>query len=179
MLSYWCYVWLDATIYQAYQSQQFQNALLVQHGSISLPHDFVKAPVVMPVTGAILGRIEIRTLGITAMILEGSEESSLKRGVGHITGTSLPGQQGNVALSAHRNTFFKPLHDIQVDDEIILTTLTGNFRYRVDSTSVVQPEEVDVLDDTGENILTLVTCYPFNYIGSAPQRFIVRAHNIP
>lgn len=176
-LSYYVYVWLDASIYQAYQSQKFQKAL-----EDKLLANVGKVPIrstESPVEGMSLGRIEIHTIGIAAMILEGSEESSLQRGVGHIIGTSLPGQQGNIVLSAHRNTFFRPLHDIKPDDEIILTTLEGYYRYRVESTKVVDPEEIDVLNDTGEDILTLVTCYPFNYIGKAPQRFIVRAHNIP
>lgn len=180
MLSYCAYMWLDATIYQAYQTQKFEKAL--QDKPIYLPSSSAKMPPVPtepPLEGSPLGQIEIPTIGIAAIILEGSEELSLRRGVGHIIGTSLPGEQGNVVLSAHRNTFFKPLRNISSNDEIILKTLNGYYRYRVDSTRVVDPEEVDILNDTGEDILTLVTCYPFNYIGSAPQRFVVRAHNIP
>lgn len=180
MLGYCVYVWLDSSIYQSYQSQNFQKAL--QNKPISLSYSFAKIHLVgdeNPVAGMLLGRIEIPTIGITAMILEGSEESSLQRGVGHIVGTSLPGQRGNVVLSAHRNTFFKPLHSIKPNDEIILTTLKGYNRYRVDLIRIVEPDDIDVLNDNGEDILTLITCYPFNYIGSAPQRFIVRAYNIP
>jgi len=111
------------------------------------------------------------------MILEGAEEGTLRRAVGHIRGTPLPGQRGNVALAGHRDTFFRGLRKIRVNDEITLTTLSGSYRYRVDSTKVVEPEETEVLEDDGD-ILTLVTCYPFNFVGSAPRRFIVRARRV-
>jgi sortase A len=101
----------------------------------------------------------------------------LRRAVGHIRGTPLPGQQGNVALAGHRDTFFRGLRKVLVNDEITLTTLSGSYRYRVDSTKVVKPEETEVLEDDGD-ILTLVTCYPFNFVGSAPRRFIVRARRV-
>ena len=95
------------------------------------------------------------------------------------SGTPLPGQQGNVAITGHRDTFFRPLRNIRKDDEITLTTLSGSYRYRVDSTKVVEPEDTEVLDDSDDAILTLVTCYPFYFVGPAPKRFIVRAHRIP
>jgi sortase A len=110
--------------------------------------------------------------------VEGTEDVTLRLGVGHITGTALPGQEGNVAMAGHRDTFFRPLRNIHKDDEITLTTLNGSYRYLVDSTKIVGPEEIGVLYNSHEAILTLVTCYPFNYIGSAPQRFIVRAHRL-
>ena len=112
------------------------------------------------------------------MILEGTDDSTLRRAVGHISGYSLPGQSGNLALAAHRDTFFRPLRNIRKDDEIKLATSNGSYRYRVDSTLVVEPEDTQVLDDSGEAILTLVTCYPFDYVGSPPRRFIVRAHRV-
>lgn len=125
-----------------------------------------------------MGRIEISTIGLTAMILEGIDEGTLQRAVGHIPGTPLPGQRGNIAIAGHRDTFFRGLCKIRQDDEITLTTLSGSSRYRVDSTNVVEPEETEVLDAADDDLLTLVTCYPFNFIGSAPKRFIVRAHRI-
>jgi sortase A len=111
------------------------------------------------------------------MILEGTDEGTLRLAVGHIPGTPLPGRQGNVALAGHRDTFFRGLRKIRVNDEITLTTLSGSYRYRVDSTKVVEPEETEVLEDDGD-ILTLVTCYPFNFVGTAPRRFIVRARRV-
>jgi sortase A len=125
-----------------------------------------------------LGRIEIASIGLTAMIQEGTSNRALQRGVGHITGTALLGKSGNVGLAGHRDTFFRKLRDIQAGDNIKLTTLSGSILYRVDLISIVEPEDSRVLGDTGENILTLVTCYPFSYIGPAPKRFIVRARQI-
>ena len=126
-----------------------------------------------------LGRIEIRTVSLEAMILEGTDARTLRRAAGHIPGTALPGQQGNVVITGHRDTFFRPLRNIRKDDEIMLTTLSGSYRYRVDFTEVVEPGDTGVLDNSDDAILTLVTCYPFYFVGPAPQRFIVRAHRIP
>ena len=126
-----------------------------------------------------LGRIEIRTIGLTAMIMEGTAARTLRRAVGHIPGTPRPGQQGNVAITGHRDTFFRPLRNIRKNDEIRLTTLGGSYRYWVDSIKVVEPEDMEVLDNSEDAILTLVTCYPFYYVGPAPKRFIVRAHRVP
>jgi sortase A len=113
------------------------------------------------------------------MILEGTDGRTLRRAVGHIPGTPLPGQRGKVAITGHRDTFFRVLRNVQHDDEITLTTLDGTYRYLVDSTQVVAPEDTKVLDNSGDTILTLVTCYPFYFVGPAPKRFIVRAHKIP
>ena len=126
-----------------------------------------------------MGRIEIARIGLTAMIMEGTDGRTLRRAVGHIRGTPLPGQQGNVAIAGHRDTFFRPLRNVQDDDEITLTTLHGSYRYLVDSTQVVAPEDTQVLNESSDTILTLVTCYPFYFVGPAPKRFIVRAHRIP
>jgi len=113
------------------------------------------------------------------MISEGTDGRTLRRAVGHIPGTPLPGQQGNVVIAGHRDTFFRALDNIHNDDEITLTTLDGTYRYLVDSALVVAPEDTQVLDDSSDTILTLVTCYPFYFVGPAPKRFIVRAHKIP
>ena len=129
--------------------------------------------------GSPLGRIEISTIGLAAMILEGTDARTLRRAVGHIPGTPLPGRQGNVVITGHRDTFFRPLNNIRKDDEITLTTLYGAYRYRVDLTEVVAPEDTDVLADSGDAVLTLVTCYPFYFVSPAPRRFIVRAYMIP
>ncbi|MGD0791897.1 MAG: class D sortase [Terriglobales bacterium] len=93
-------------------------------------------------------------------------------------GTPLPGQPGNVALAGHRDTFFRALRNIGKGDEITLETLSGLYRYRVDSTKVVDPGETRVLDNSNDAILTLVTCYPFSFVGPAPKRFVVRAHKL-
>jgi sortase A len=138
-----------------------------------------EGPAIAVSEGPPLGRIEISAVGLTAMVLEGADEGTLRRAVGHIRGTPLPGKQGNVALAGHRDTFFRGLRKIRVNDEITLTTLSGSYRYRVDSTKVVKPEETEALEDSDDDILILATCYPFNFLGSAPKRFIVRARRIP
>ena len=126
-----------------------------------------------------MGRIEISRIGLAGPIVEGTDAETLKHAVGHFANTALPGQLGNVALAAHRDTFFKPLRDIRQGDEITLTTAEGCFRYLVDSTKVVMPENIEVLDPSAESILTLVTCYPFYLRGEhAKERFIVRAHKL-
>ena len=99
--------------------------------------------------------------------------------VGHIPGTALPGESGNIGLAGHRDTFFRRLRDIRADDEIRVVTAGGTFSFRVEATNVVQPHDTWVLNATTEPTLTLVTCYPFSYIGSAPQRFIVKASAAP
>jgi sortase A len=177
-LGYSGFVLLDVKLYQAYQTRRFQQQLSSVRPAIASAGDVPDVPVA-PIPGGVLGRIEIARIGLTAMILEGTDGRTLRRAVGHIPGTPLPGQQGNVAITGHRDTFFRPLRNIQRDDEITLTTLDGTYRYLVDSTQVVAPEDMQVLDDSSDKILTLVTCYPFYFVGPAPKRFIVRAHKIP
>jgi sortase A len=171
-LSYVGFALLDARLYQAEQARRFERALKETNLARA------ESPAIAVSEGSPLGRIEISAVGLTVMVLEGTDEGTLQRAVGHIRGTPLPGQQGNVALAGHRDTFFRGLRKIRVNDEITLTTLSGSYRYRVDSTKVVKPEETEVLEDDGDDILTLVTCYPFNFVGSAPRRFIVRAHRV-
>jgi len=110
------------------------------------------------------------------MVLEGDDARTLARGVGHIPGTALPGWSGNVGLAGHRDTFFRALHDIRLGDDILVTTLQDSYRYRVVSSEIVSPDETRILDASALPSLTLVTCYPFHFIGSAPKRFIVHAH---
>jgi sortase A len=100
----------------------------------------------------------------------------LRLGAGHIRGTALPGAPGNSAIAAHRDTFFRALKDVRPNDEIQLQTLTGLFHYEVDWVKVVSPDDISVLTPSTGSTLTLVTCYPFYFVGSAPERFVVRAH---
>lgn len=171
-LSYAGYVLFDAQRYQAEQARRFEHALTE---APPVRAEYLARPVR---EGAPLGRIEIRRVGLTAMVQEGVDEGTLRRAVGHIPSTPLPGERGNVALAGHRDSFFRELRDIRLDDEITLATLTGTYRYRVETTKVVAPEETEVLADAGYDRLTLVTCYPFNFVGSAPKRFIVSARKI-
>jgi sortase A len=193
-LSYCATVLLDRWLFQAFQTWRFERALkdaqtsaraIPQPASSPLPTqaevDRARAVSfgVDGRAGSPLGRIEISSIGLAAMIMEGVDGRTLRHAVGHIPGTSLPGQQGNVALAGHRDTFFRALRNIHKEDEITLTTLHGSYRYRVDSTQVVEPEDTKLLSATAGDFLTLLTCYPFYFVGPAPKRFIVRAHKIP
>jgi sortase A len=173
-LGYYAYVYVEARLYQSFEDRQLDEILASRSGS---SRDDLKAPGrrVPPAQGATMGRIEIPRLGVSAVVRAGSDARTLRLAVGYIPGTALPGERGNVGLAGHRDTFFRRLRDIRPDDEIRITTPDGMFTYVVQRTNIVKPGDVWVLDPTSYPALTLVTCYPFSYIGSAPQRFIVRA----
>lgn len=139
------------------------------------PPVVAKAPVVDP---TVFGRIEIPRIGVKAIVREGADEKTLARAVGLIPGGARPGQAGNIILAGHRDTFFRPLRDIRVDDRIRIVGRTEVFDYRVDSIRIVAPEETSVLASRGHEELTLVTCFPFRFIGPAPDRFIVSATRV-
>lgn len=128
-----------------------------------------------PAPGQVIGRIEIPRLELDAVVLEGVAERSLMGGVGHIPRTAFPGFPGNVGLAAHRDLHFRALRDIVLGDRIRMTTPSGTFEYRVSGTQIVEPDATWVLDAPPPVALTLVTCYPFRYVGRAPKRFIVQA----
>jgi sortase A len=174
ILGYCGFVLLDTKLYQANETRDFQQQIK-DFKPANASNGRVHEVSFHPAAGKPLGEIELTRIGVTAMILEGTDDRTLRRAVGHIPGTALPGQPGNVAIAGHRDTFFRALRNVQQDDEISLMTLEGSYRYRVDSIEVVGPEDTQVLDNSGSDILTLVTCYPFNFVGPAPRRFIVRA----
>ncbi len=126
--------------------------------------------------GSVMGRLEIPSIGLTVPIVEGYDPESLRAGVGHIAGTALPGGLGNMAVAGHRDTYFRPLRNIRLGMTMSVFAADGRYDYTVDSTSIVKPEDVTVLAIHNIPEMTLITCYPFDYVGSAPNRFIVRAH---
>jgi sortase A len=164
------------------------NAWIFQHRANAALERLVRdraaepseAPKELPplTSGDLIGRLEIPRLSLSVVVVEGTDKPELRRAAGHIVGTGLPGQPGNVGIAAHRDTFFRPLRNIQSNDTITLTTLRGEYRYLVVSTKVVSPYDVAVLNPDGTEILTLVTCYPFYFVGAAPERFIVRAKRV-
>jgi sortase A len=179
-LGYYGYATVEARLYQAWENRHLDEILA------GVPHDaravdaadaepIVSAPRPAPAPGSILGRLEIPRLGVSTIVRAGSDARTLNLAVGHIAGTAMPGETGNVGLAGHRDTFFRRLESIRSDDEIRFVTPDGIHVYRVQRTDVVEPADVWVLDSTGEPVLTLVTCYPFTYVGPAPERFIVRA----
>ena len=130
-------------------------------------------------TGTLLGMLDVPRLKLSTPVVQGDDDATLSKAVGHLPDTPLPWQSGNSAVAAHRDTLFRPLKDVAVGDEILLRTPTGDLRYRVTRTTIVNPDEVSVLDPGRRDMLTLITCYPFYYVGHAPQRFIVHAERQP
>lgn len=124
--------------------------------------------------GEVIGKIQIPRLGVEAIIVQGDALELLDRAVGHVPQTALPGEGGNVALAGHRDRLFRPLRHIRNGDIVVLETFAGTFSYEVESTFVVPATEVGVLRSSGSNELTLITCFPFDYVGHAPNRFIVK-----
>ena len=122
-----------------------------------------------------LAVLRIPRIQLEVAVLEGTDEFVLNRAVGHIEGTAVPGTDGNSGIAGHRDGFFRGFKDIAIGDVVEIETLNGKEEYRIERTWIVSPEDVSVLDPTPTRSLTLVTCYPFYFIGSAPQRFIVRA----
>lgn len=172
------YIWSNtgAVLWQAYEDRRFdQNLRFDRPVRESAPAPEVKPPFTPLPHSKIVGRLEIPHLHLAVMVQEGVDAGTLRHAVGHIPGTALPGAVGNVGVAGHRDTFFRVLRNIRLKDIIEFQTSAGNYQYVVESARVVPPRDVVVLAPTGRDTLTLVTCYPFYYVGSAPNRFVVRA----
>jgi sortase A len=175
LLAYSGFVLVDTWIFQIAEDRKLESLVIAPAQNAP----FVSLASLSPAAnGGLIGRVEVPRLGVSAIVMEGDSPSILRRTVGHIPGTALPGQRGNVAISGHRDTFFRPLRHIQADDIILLTTMAGEYRYRVLATSVVAPDDIAVLAPGSGETLTLVTCYPFYFVGPAPRRFIVKAERL-
>ena len=180
VLGYCAFVFVQAQAFQAYAKWVFDQALGNSHPAIqrysespvSLPRSSDRT---VPEIDSLIGRIEIPRLQLSTMILEGDGDRQLQLGAGHVSGTAFPGETGNVVIAAHRDTFFRPLQRISKKDHIVLTTLGGTFQYIVESVQIANPDNTAALRPSVEPTLTLVTCYPFTYVGAAPKRFIVQA----
>ena len=133
------------------------------------------APPEVPAPGSAIGRLEIPRLQLSVIVIEGDDDKTLSRAVGHLPGTAFPWDSGNAVLAGHRDTFFRPLKDLRDGDEVRMMTLHGTFSYRVTHTEVVEPNNVAALAPSDNRTLTLITCYPFVYVGRAPQRFVISA----
>jgi sortase A len=131
-----------------------------------------------PEPGKPIGVLEIPRLGLSSVVIEGDEAAALVLGVGHLADTPMPWTRGNSVFAAHRDTFFRPLEHIRRNDIIRFASADGDLEYRVLATKIVASTDVDVLAPTSTSTLTLITCYPFTYIGPAPQRFIVTAERV-
>ena len=180
-LGYVAYVSIDTSAYQADQRRLLDQA---RHRTPIVDAGYAKHPAprpaaAIPLEGGSIGMIEIPRLGIGVAVVEGDSAALLDRAVGHISDTALPGETGNVVLAGHRDTFFRPLEHVRAGDTITVKTVRGDFHYLVESTIVVKPDDLWVLAPIGGRTLTLITCFPFAYVGSAPDRFVVRARETP
>lgn len=135
-------------------------------------------PVSMPL-GEPIGTLIVPRLGLSAVVAEGDDKPILDDAAGHLPDTPLPWNDGNAAVAAHRDGLFRPLKGIRVGDRLRFETVHGDFEYRVKETYIVEPDDIWVLNPTLEPTLTLISCYPFNFIGNAPKRFIVKAERLP
>jgi sortase A len=165
LLAYAGYVVTEASAYQTTEIRRFEYSTLPVQPRILAEGD-------------VIGEITVARLGLKAIVVQGDSPRILRRAVGHLSETALPGEFGNVALAAHRDTFFHPLRDIRQGDIVTLNMPGQQFRYEVDSTLVVSPSESGVLQHSSGRELTLITCFPFGYVGPAPNRFVVHAREI-
>jgi sortase A len=169
-LAYVAATWIYAAIYQGYESRRFEAELVASRGitpSLEETRELHE--------GDLMGRIEIDRIGLSVMVLQGIEEPTLIAGAGHVPGTSLPGSEGNVVIAAHRDTFFRKLEKILPGDRIQVATFRGSYEYIVDSVETVDPADTKVMESRDYRELTLITCFPFYFVGAAPRRFIVHA----
>lgn len=210
-VGFYGYTLADLHVYQAYQNWAFDQQIAGRRATYTdylraktplryllgagdtVPSSFVQLNSIpasrheTPVHGAVLGRISISRLNLSAMVREGVDSDTLSRAVGHVPSTALPGEPGNFAIAAHRDTLFRVLKDIRAGDLVTFQSMAKTYTYQVFFTRIVKPSNVSVLRPDGglmnvrtpEKLLTMITCYPFYMVGSAPQRFIVQARLLP
>lgn len=166
--------WFEARMFQREQRRALDVALVRDRVNQSTP--VASAPGAAP--AGPIGRLEIPRIDLSVVVMPGEDEDTLRRAVGHLSDTPMPWNGGNTALAGHRDTFFRSLEHVRVGDDIHLDTPHGPFRYRVHRTVVVEPDELWVLDQSAKSTLTLITCFPFRFIGAAPKRFIVQAERV-
>lgn len=180
LLGYVGFTLLEARLYQVSAKRSLENQIQVQKEQVQKERDENHTePVINKAAtkaGDVLGRMDIPRLGMSVAVLQGTSSRVLRLGIGHIAGTPFPGEAGNIGIAGHRDTFFRGLKDIRKNDEIQLQAASGLSRYEVDWAKVVANDDQSVLAPSTESALTLVTCYPFYFVGPAPKRFVVRAH---
>jgi sortase A len=179
LTAYWLWAVTDARLFQSGMEQRLEQ--IAAGGRARWAHDGAAGARREATGSGLVGRIDIPRVGLSAIIVEGTDGRALRRGVGHVEGTAFPGERGNIGLAGHRDTYFRKLRGVAPGDRIRLWTPDGVFDYEVDSTLVVDPRRGDLLDDAGRDsaTLTLVTCYPFRWVGPAPERLVVVAHEQP
>lgn len=176
LLGLWAASKVIPAVWQAWENHAFDLAV---HNGVHIDTARKQSPAVSRLeNGSVLGRLSIPRLQLSSLVREGDDDVTLSLALGHIPSTALPGQSGNIGVAGHRDTIFRGLQGIRKDDLIQFETLAGSHTYEVDSVRIVKPEDVYVLKAGRQPQLTLVTCYPFYYIGAAPNRFIVSSHEV-
>lgn len=166
----------DAALFQRSAAARLERAWAAESSGVA---PTVAAVATGPIaSGTPLARLSIPRLGASAVVAEGVEEPVLRRALGHLPESARPGESGNIALAGHRDTFFRALEGVEVGDEVLLESGAGRERYRVEWAAVVDPAQVTVARDSGYPALTLLTCYPFGYVGDAPYRYVIRARRV-
>ena len=177
-LGFCAFAYFQAALFQRHEQCRLEKTLASSTERTDAVREAQRPAFKSLANGETLGRIEIPRLGLSVVLVEGVRRRDLRVAVGHIPGTALPNEVGNLGVAGHRDTFFRDLRRIRRDDLVIVRTSVGSTAYSVESTSVVKTNSIDVLAASAQPVLTLVTCYPFNYVGSAPERFIVRARRV-
>jgi len=180
-VGYCAIVFVEASRYQDWARDQMRKASpLITKPSTTRGSVTMSQPTALRLDHgmALVARIDIPRVHISDIVAEGTSPRVLRVAVGHIPGTALPGQAGNVALAAHRDTFFRHLGELKSGDLIRITVPGRQYLYSVKFTDVVLPNETWILQPSTGQLLTLVTCYPFHYVGPAPKRFVVRARRL-
>ena len=182
MIAQWCRVWFEWLLvgigvgclgvygYETVEARRFQAERAAEFAEAAQAY----APITVR-TGSLLGMLDVPRLRLTTPVIEGDDDTTLKRAAGHLPDTPLPWEHGNSAIAAHRDGLFRPLKNIAAGDEIVFRSSRDVLHYRVTETAVVEPGDLSVLKPRSRDALTLITCYPFQYIGNAPQRFVVHA----
>ena len=186
--------WLERTLlaigivcvgYYGYQTTEARNVQREQIASFEarlhntpVAPDAPRAPSAPSAPSPTIALLEIPRLKMSSAVMSGDGPAVLDVAIGHLPDTPMPWEPGNSALAAHRDGLFSPLRNIRVGDEVRVRSAHGEFIYRVRETKIVAPDDLSVLEPTDIDTLTLITCYPFNYVGSAPKRFIVHADRI-
>jgi len=168
-------IWLWSYARQAVEQKQDEETF-AQEQQAAPATPAAPASKLRSANGRVMARLSIQKIHLQAMVREGSDDQTLDVALGHIPGTALPGQKGNVGVAGHRDRLFRRLAEVDRNDQIQLQTPSATYTYQVDDMAIVKPETLSVLAAGHGSQLTLVTCYPFNYIGSAPKRYIVKAH---
>ena len=180
-------VWalVSGALYQRIQKIRFAEQRSVEDSGVAQYQAAPDTPVLeeprslLAADPRIIGELEIPRIGLDVMVREGIDDGTLRKAAGHVPSTGLPGQAGDFMVLGHRDTFFRPLHAVEEGDIVRMRTRRGQFAYRIDSVVVVDVEGLGVIQRASRNGITLVTCYPFDYIGPAPHRLVARGSAVP